>query len=446
MYDGNTSGSFSAMLDSASVIRIGLDNVISKQSTGTAGSYVAVQGNPTTWFMNDHGLMVQTTVSLDLVHELDHSLAGGQDPTDGYGVAANRDSKGDPVRMQNEVATDMGWTDKIQASYFGSAVVGSTKFGMLQTGVSYSAGDHIDISIIDVADTNVTVNLSSRTEGPSVVILGLDGDDTLTGANGTNYIYGGQGNDSLVGGTGNDQLFGEGGDDFLRGGAGDDTLNGGSPGFDSAVAGDGGTDTLVGGAGNDLLISKNTGDWVDPTDDTVSRAIIQGGDGNDTLVATTPGAVLSGGQGDDVIDGRDGDYDTIVGFGVSDGHDTLLTNPITATGDYGSYELTRSGVGAIDFGDLATSDVEVKFTNWTIFHSYPTLDWIVGDVEIVIKATGESIAIGRTDAYVHSESGAFDHDSGDTIFDEDIWPMKFAGTWVYQPLDHIAENGGLVFG
>ena len=69
-------------------------------------------------------------------------------------------------------------------------------------------------------------------ENPNV-LMGMGGDDTLTG--GTN-------NDTLNGGAGMDTLNGEAGADMLMGGAGDDTLSGGP-----------GTDTLTGGAGSDDL-------------------------------------------------------------------------------------------------------------------------------------------------------------------------------------------------
>lgn len=57
----------------------------------------------------------------------------------------------------------------------------------------------------------------------SSVILGYDGDDTLTGGTGADLIAGGKGSDTLIGGAGSDTLVALGGDDMLNGGADSDT-------------------------------------------------------------------------------------------------------------------------------------------------------------------------------------------------------------------------------
>ena len=72
-----------------------------------------------------------------------------------------------------------------------------------------------------------------------VLILGLGGNDTLSGGNG---------NDCLVGGDGDDILVGN-GKDVLLGGDGDDTLHGGGDG--DAIDGGNGMDLLDGGEGTD---------------------------------------------------------------------------------------------------------------------------------------------------------------------------------------------------
>ena len=84
-------------------------------------------------------------------------------------------------------------------------------------------------------------------------------------------LMGRNGNDTLTGGDGNDTLIGNGGDDTLNGGGGDDTLLGGD-GNDTVVGGKG-NDTAFLGAGNDTFI-WNPGDG----NDTVG-----GGTGFDTL-------------------------------------------------------------------------------------------------------------------------------------------------------------------
>lgn len=73
-------------------------------------------------------------------------------------------------------------------------------------------------------------------------VMGMDGDDTLTGADQADKLLGGKGQDRLIGGKGDDRLFGNRDDDILRGGAGDDLLVGGL-----------GKDWMFGGAGSDVF-------------------------------------------------------------------------------------------------------------------------------------------------------------------------------------------------
>ena len=84
------------------------------------------------------------------------------------------------------------------------------------------------------------------------VILGLAGDDTLTGGNFADLLVGGAGNDTLRGRGGNDRLVGDSGDDTLFGGNGKDILIGGRN--NDTLAGEGGNDVLIGGANNDIFL------------------------------------------------------------------------------------------------------------------------------------------------------------------------------------------------
>jgi Ca2+-binding RTX toxin-like protein len=138
------------------------------------------------------------------------------------------------------------------------------------------------------------------------VICGTDGDDEIHGLGGNDTIFGNGGKDTIEGGDGSDTIFGGPGDDIICGdefsgdvgrvffdefacvgGAGErDTIYGG-PGLDVIGGGDG-DDTIFGGPGN----AVGTGD------------LIQGGFGNDTIIADRSG-VISGGPGNDTITGGD---------------------------------------------------------------------------------------------------------------------------------------------
>lgn len=110
-------------------------------------------------------------------------------------------------------------------------------------------------------------------------ILGLEGNDILTGSSdndaingnagddriidtgGHNFLRGGKGNDQIITAMGNDLISGGEGNDNLEGKAGDDWLRGGK-----------GEDTLIGGSGNDFLLGDKDLD------------LLTGGDGADTFI------------------------------------------------------------------------------------------------------------------------------------------------------------------
>ena len=83
-------------------------------------------------------------------------------------------------------------------------------------------------------------------------ILGGSGVDTINGGDNDDHIYGYAGNDILAGDAGADKVLGGLGNDTIRGGAGDDDLRG-ETGDDTIYTG-AGTDTVTGGLGNDTII------------------------------------------------------------------------------------------------------------------------------------------------------------------------------------------------
>jgi len=164
-----------------------------------------------------------------------------------------------------------------------------------------------------------------------------DGNDALDGGAGDDTLYGGGGNDVLTGGAGNDANYGGSGDDLIRGRAGDDLIDGGD-GYDRAGyyhtdeaaggvtvdlniagpqdTGSQGLDTLVSieyvsgtpfadvltGDGNDNILWGSTatidpGNWVSTT----NNDTLDGGGGNDLLVAGIGNQTLTGGDGIDTV-------------------------------------------------------------------------------------------------------------------------------------------------
>ena len=112
----------------------------------------------------------------------------------------------------------------------------------------------------------------------SDILLGADKDDTL---------YGGKDNDLLVGKTGNDLLLGDKGNDFLLGDQGNDSLNGGNGG-----------DTLIGNLGQDILTGGDDADvfvlQADPqVINSANADIITDFDSNIDLIRLTGGLAQS---------------------------------------------------------------------------------------------------------------------------------------------------------
>ena len=127
------------------------------------------------------------------------------------------------------------------------------------------------------------------------LLIGFGGDDRLRGREANDDLYGGAGNDRLEGGADRDRLVGEAGADTLLGGAGDDTLAGGEG--NDYLRGEAGADVLKGGAGTDRLLGEGGDDRI-VTGGGADRA--NGGSGDDVIVSGTA-AELNGGAGTDAI-------------------------------------------------------------------------------------------------------------------------------------------------
>ena len=83
------------------------------------------------------------------------------------------------------------------------------------------------------------------------IINGNQGDDFILGQGGADTLYGGQNNDTLDGGDDDDLLFGDKDNDRIDGGLGNDNLFGGQA--DDFIIGNNGNDQIFGDLGNDTL-------------------------------------------------------------------------------------------------------------------------------------------------------------------------------------------------
>jgi Ca2+-binding RTX toxin-like protein len=161
----------------------------------------------------------------------------------------------------------VGVTGSAQVTFDGGEGVDATQFngtaGDDQIGIAANAGP----SAATFAPGGVVVNTIATTE--SLIVSGLDGNDTILGQNGIATITaltidGGNGNDTLGGGDGADLLLGGPGNDHVDGNRGEDRalLDGGDDVF-QWDPGDG-SDVVEGQAGDDRLAfnGSNAGERV----------------------------------------------------------------------------------------------------------------------------------------------------------------------------------------
>ena len=224
------------------------------------------------------------------------------------------------------------------------------------------------------------------------VLMGGDGEDTLSGSAGHDTLDGGDADDLLSGGSGADALYGGDGSDDLSGGSeadilsggdGDDQLDGGSS--DDALFGGDGQDLLSGGSGNDALSG-------DAGTDTLS-----GGSGDDTLLGGSDNDQLNGGSGADILQGGHGDDNLEGGSGFDvldgeDGNDTLnggAGNDILSGGDGRDNQKGGSG------DDLLSGGIGEDYLNGGSGND--TLDGGSGDDRVYLGA-GEDVATGGAGA------------------------------------------------
>ncbi|WP_411878273.1 calcium-binding protein [Polaromonas sp. YR568] len=130
--------------------------------------------------------------------------------------------------------------------------------------------------------------------GGDILYATRGGDDRLEGGAGNDYADGGAGKDTVDGGDGDDRLDGGTGNDILIGGADKDIIQGGDD--DDHLYGNLEVATDVALAqGHTQTGTQQKGDW------------LNGGNGDDILIAGSDNDVLFGGTGEDVLVGGAGD-------------------------------------------------------------------------------------------------------------------------------------------
>ena len=298
------------------------------------------------------------------------------------------------VRIADVAAADIGSFTGATLTTFGSASSANDTYFYTNEFGAYGIGSRLilnDASGVDTINASavtaaMTFNLGSggTIAGRALSIAGGttienliagDGNDAITGNSSANWILGMRGNDSLSGGDGNDRLDGGNGNDVLDGDGGADILNGGlgsdtityvgsmaavfvnlSTGAASGgeAAGDtfSGIENIIGSALNDTL----TGD--------ANANQLTGGDGADRLVGLGGADTLTGGAGADLFAVARGATDVITDFvkgvdkiqlSVAD-FSTVLSDFVLSTGkDYFTGTTGTAGSRAGFFFEQSTS-------------------------------------------------------------------------------------------
>lgn len=212
---------------------------------------------------------------------------------------------------------------------------------------------------------------------------GYDGDDAMTGGAGNDELWGGSGDDSLTGDAGDDTLHGGAGDDIMQGGDGDDRLFG--HGDDDTLAGGAGDDSLVGSAGDDVL---DGGAGADALHGDLGDDVLRGGAGHDTLFGGWGNDTLSGFEDDPDADGW---TDTDVGdyLNGGGGDDVILAGA-------GDIVTGGSGSDTILLGNWLSADHQAQILDFapdqdTLMVVYDDLAGPEPEVDLAPDADDESV-------------------------------------------------------
>jgi len=279
------------------------------------------------------------------------------------------------------------------------------------------------------------------------ILNGLDGDDSLSGGNQNDTLNGGAGLDNLNGGSGDDVLNGGDDNDLLIGFSGNDTLNG--DGGNDVLRSGAGIDTFDGGSGQDRVsffdYFATTGAYVDLE----AQMIFNDGHGNtefltsieDLGLGTLFADTFYGSSGSNFI--WAGLNDSVYGQG---GDDSFFVDEAAAILDGGDgidtiTDLTQQR--AVDGGGFLTTEVtdlgyEVNLTAGFLFDPWGG-GGSVANIENVNGSEGDDIIIGDGvdnvlngaggDDIVRGEAGddALDGGAGDDQLRGSAGTDSFAG-------------------
>ena len=338
----------------------------------------------------------------------------------------------DTERVEVEVPTGLTCGDGTEPNAAGDMCVATEDdqydpVGELEEGECYPDGARDGMVIgTDAAEC-------IQGEGGDDSIKGMGGNDDLQGGPGDDTLYGGDGDDKLDGGPGDDTLDGGPGDDELTGGSGDNTLDGGEGDGDIAIY-LGAMRAIINLNDGAARVLHRTPEDVDPLvgggdsgrgDDTLTGIEnVKGTHGDDTINGNEVANLLKGLDGADTINGHDGD-DTILpnrpanvdAMGVKSANTALndLVNQMVEPEE----DRTVDGTDVVDGGD--GNDDTISYEGET---AVVTVD-LGATVKAVVAVEADEGGVGAVAgviAHVKARVGnqAVDADDADMITVEDI--------------------------
>lgn len=305
--------------------------------------------------------------------------------------------------------------DTLNGGAGNDSVVGGLGNDVLRGGAGWdriSYEDHTPAQpVVAVAGTCDTVNNGTTGEndyitGDFEMLIGGEGDDTLStnaasgfslaGNGGNDRLTGGPGNDSFWGGPQNDTILGLGGNDALRGEAGNDSLVGGD-GYDS-IDGGADNDTLIGGAGNDTLkggTGNDTADYSGSTVGIVVSATLVSGIGSASGLITVK---LADNSETDTLGSRSADgYGSPILDDVGAAEDTDIENFI-GTEQADMFSLASQWFTPLTWFDPISRRIDARGGNDTILTGY-------GADLILAGAGNDSVDAGQGDDTIYGGEG-----------------------------------------
>ncbi|MBC3919048.1 DUF4214 domain-containing protein [Undibacterium sp. CY18W] len=238
---------------------------------------------------------------------------------------------------------DKGGIDTVDLSLYSNGAY--FHMGTTITGASHLVG--VAMSLYDGANTIVYGGSPVSLRwfyGEYENAVGSAKADVIFGNDLANNIYGGAGNDGIDGMGGNDSINGGDGNDSMNGGDGNDTLIGGAGNdlFDWDEGTRSGNDIFVGGTGDDVYVLDTSADkvyensgegidtvWVNFNSSLASYSFVENiriyGSTGTYITGSSYANWMSGGGGNDTIDGADG------------------KDLVQCAGNISNYTVTKSG-------------------------------------------------------------------------------------------------------